>query len=339
MPTNVTPEYRKAEAAYKRAREPQERLELLREMLRTIPKHKGTEHLQADIKTRIKDLTEELAGPRKTGARGGPPTSVRPEGAGQIVLLGPPNSGKSALHARLTGSQTPVGPYPFTTQYPQPGMMPVDDVAIQLVDLPAISSEHPVPWIANAVQQADGCLLVVDLAHPGCVAEVVDLLDVLASRKIRLIGEWPHGADRAVVDDDDDPFAVLLPTLIVATKADLVADVDDELAVFCELTGLPYPTAAVSVETGRGLADLGRWLFDALGVVRVYTKIPGKPADDERPYTVRRGATVEEVAVLVHRDLAAGLKYARLWSGGDGSTRQVGRDYELTDGDVIELHS
>ena len=336
MPTNVTPEYKKAEAAFKRAREPRERLELLREMLRLIPKHKGTEHLQADIKSRIKELTEELAGPRKTGAKGGPPTSIRPEGAAQVVLIGPPNSGKSALHARLTGSHTAVGEYPFTTQFPQPGMYPVDDIGIQLVDLPAVSSEHPIPWISNAVQQADGCLLVVDVSHPGCVAEVVDLLEVLASRRVRLVSDWPY--DGVAPADEDDPFAILLPTLIVGAKSELAADVREELEILCDLTGLDFECTAVSVETGDGLEELGRWLFDALGIVRVYTKLPGAPADEGKPYTVRRGDTVEDVAVLVHKDVARDLKYARLWSPGHVGSRQVGREYLVEDRDVLELH-
>ncbi len=338
MPTNVTPEYKKAEAAYKRAREPRERLDLLREMLRTVPKHKGTEHLQADIKTRIKELTEELAGPRKTGARSGPPTVIKPDGAGQVVLLGPPNSGKSTLHDVLTGSHSAAGAYPFTTQFPQPGMIRVDDVGIQLVDLPAISSQHPVPWIANAVQQADGALLVVDVSHPGCVAEVVDLIDVLAARKIRLIGSWPEGNERST--DPEDPFVILLPTLVVAAKADLVDEIDAELEALCDLAELDVPVHAVSAEDGEGIEGLGPWLFEALGVVRVYTKIPGKPPDLGRPYTVRLGDTVERVAVLVHKDFVERLKFARLWRPGeDGAGRQVGRDYVVRDGDVLELHA
>ena len=336
IPTNVTPEYKKAEAAYRGAREPQERLELLREMLRTIPKHKGTEHRQADIKTKLKELTEELASPKKAGSRSGTPTSIRPDGAGQVVLLGPPNSGKSALHARLTGSHTNVGPYPFSTQFPQPGMCPVADIDIQLVDLPAVSSEHPVPWISNAVQQADGCLLVVDVNYPGCVAAVTDLIAVLSSRKIRLTGNWPRGV--AQIADEDDPFAILLPTLVVGSKSELTGNATEELQILCDLTDLEVPTLAVSAETGQGLSELGWWLFDALGVVRVYTKLPGKTADSDRPYTVRRGNSVEDVAVLVHRDMASKLKYARLWSAGETGFRQVGRDYLLKDQDIIELH-
>ena len=95
MPANLTPEYRAAEAAFRKAREPKERLQCLRDMLRLIPKHKGTDHLQADIKRRIKELTEELEAPKKGGARSAASSTVRPEGAAQIALLGPPNSGKS----------------------------------------------------------------------------------------------------------------------------------------------------------------------------------------------------------------------------------------------------
>src|SRR6266566_3190446 len=135
VPANLSPEYKAAEAAFRKSRDPRERLEWLREMLRTIPKHKGTERLQADIKARIKDLAEELEGARKGGGHGGPPLVIRPEGAAQIALLGPPNAGKSSLHARLTGSGAHVAPYPFTTQYPEPGMIPHENISLQLVDL------------------------------------------------------------------------------------------------------------------------------------------------------------------------------------------------------------
>ncbi len=332
MPTNVSPEYKKAEAEFKSAREPQDRLAALREMLRLIPKHKGTEHLQADIKKRIKELNEELAGPKKGGARGGPPTTIRPEGAAQISLLGPPNSGKSTLHDALTGSGAAVGPYDFTTLYPQPGMLIVEDVSIQLVDLPPITSAHPTPWIANALHPADGAMLVVDLMHPGCVAEVEDLVETLEERKVRLTGVWPRGAE--VAEDPDDPFVKLVPTVLVSTRADQNEDVDDELAILEELLGLDLPTLHVSVK-GGDLGQVGPWLFEALGIVRVYTESAAKR--DDRPYTIRRGQTVIDVAGQVHKDFAADFKFARLIRPGEPD-RQIGRDFELADCDRIEIH-
>ena len=340
MPANLSPEYKTAEAAYRSAREPRERLELLREMLRVIPKHKGTEHLQADIKARIKDLTAELGSARRGAGHGGPALVVRPEGAAQIALLGPPNAGKSLLHARLTGSGAHDAPYPFTTQYPEPGMMCHADVHFQLVDLPAISSEHPVPWLASTLQMADAALLVVDPGEPSCLLQLQDLHASLSARRVSLNDRWPATAGPPPTDEqsDGDPFAVRLPTLMLVNKAELVADLAAELDALRELAGVPYPMLAVSAATGRGLAEIGPWLFDHLGIVRVYTKTPGHPVDKERPFTLRRGQTVRDVARLVHHDLARTVRYARVFRQTGIDARQVGPDHALIDGDIVELH-
>ena len=340
MPANLSPEYKAAEAAFRAARDPRERLERLREMLRTIPKHKGTDHLQADIKHRIKELSDEVEAPRKGGARTGPALVVRPEGAAQIALLGPPNAGKSALHARLTASHAHVADYPFTTQYPEPGMLQFEDIHFQLVDLPAVSPEHPVSWLAGALQTADACLLVVDLSDPDCVGEMQVLHDILREKRVTLTARWGPGQGTGPPGESADyPFALELPALLLANKADRMAQVETELAAFLELSALPYPALAVSATSGFGLGELGSWLFGNLGVVRVYTKTPGHPPDRDRPFTLRRGQTVEDVARLVHRDLARTLRYARVWgkSGFDG--QQIGREHVMGDGDVVELHS
>ncbi|MCP4304237.1 MAG: TGS domain-containing protein [bacterium] len=337
MPANVTPAYKAAEAAFRKARDPDERLDGLREMYRTIPKHKGTEHIRADIKTRMKELTEQLSGPQKGGARSGPATVIRPDGAAQIAIVGPPNSGKSALHARLTGSHSPSEPYPFATQFPQPGMMPVDDIHLQLIDLPSISPEHPIPWIGNALQPADCCLLVVDLAHPGTMDRVTALHENLSERRVHLVDKWPKQGEPTI--PEFDPFAVYLPTILVVNKIDLEPGYRDDVEVFEELTGYTYPYIGVSATTGAGLDELGHWLTDQLEVVRVYTKIPGQPPDMTRPFTVRHGETVHDVARLVHKDVARGLKYARVWGKASFDGQQVGPDHEVVDGDVLELHA
>lgn len=339
MPANVTPAYKAAEAAYRKARDPEERLECLREMYRTIPKHKGTEHIRADIKTRMKELTESLAGPRKGGARSGPATVIKPDGAAQVALLGPPNSGKSALHSRLTGSHSASEPYPFATQYPKPGMMPVDDIYLQLVDLPSVSPEHPIPWIGNALQPADCCLLVADLAHPGTIDRIEALHETLASRRVHLVDRWPSSGRVTAGLDDPDPFAVYLPTLLVVNKIDLEGSYLEDVEVFEELTGYTYPYLGVSAATGEGLENLGPWLTAHLAVVRVYTKIPGQEPDMTRPFTVRQGQSVHDVARLVHKDVARTLRFARVWGTASFDGQQVGPDHLVTDGDVLELHS
>jgi ribosome-interacting GTPase 1 len=340
MPANLSPEYKTAEAAYRKAREPRERLDCLREMLRTIPKHKGTERLQADIKARIKELGDEIDVGRRGGGHGGPALVIRPEGAAQLALIGPPNGGKSLLHARLTASGAHDAPYPFTTQFPQPGMMPYEDIHYQLVDLPAVAAEHPVPWLQATLQSADAALLVVDLAEPSCVEQVEEVHAMLHTKRVALSERWdaPSTAPDEGVDDGADPFALRLPTLLLANKADLIADVDAEVDAFRELSGLRYPMLAVSATTGQGLDDLGRALFERLGTVRVYTKTPGHAAEKTRPFTLRRGETVRDVARLVHKDLERSVRYARVWghSGFDG--QQVGLEHVLADRDIIELH-
>ena len=338
VPANLSPEYKAAEAAFRKARDPRDRLDGLREMLRTIPKHKGTDHLQADIKSRIKELSEELEAPKKGPARGGVSHVVRPEGAAQLVLIGPPNSGKSSLHARLTGSGAHIAPYPFTTQHPEPGMMTYEDIHLQLVDLPAVSPEHPVPWLASALQTADACLLVVDLGESSCVEAVRAVHAILRGKRVTLTGRW-EAAPASAEPGNGDPFALRLPALMLANKADLAADEAADVEAFRELTGFNYPALAVSAQTGEGLAEVGAWLFGHLGIVRVYTKSPGKPAEKERPFTLRRGQTIEDVARLVHKDLAHSLKYARVWSRSGIPGQHVGREHAVADGDVVELHT
>ena len=341
MPANLSPEYKAAEAAFRKTRDPRERLEWLREMLRTIPKHKGTEHLQADIKARIKALAEEFEGGRKGGGHSAPALVIRPEGAAQIALIGPPNSGKSSLHARLTGSGAHIAPYPFTTQYPEPGMMPHEDIHLQLIDLPAVSPAHPVPWLSGALQTADAALLVVDLGEPSCLEQLQAVESVLKQRGLTLTERWdaPEDSRSRAPQGDADPFAQQIPTLMLANKADEIPDLDVQLEAFRELTASRHPVLAVSAMTGHGLGEIAPWLFRHLGIVRVYTKAPGHPPDKSRPFTLRRGQTVADVARLIHKDLERSLRYARIWGHSEFEGQQVGPEHVLLDGDVVELHA
>jgi ribosome-interacting GTPase 1 len=343
MPANLSPEYKDAQEKFRKARDPQEKLECLREMLRTIPKHKGTEHLQAEIKTRVKELTDALGGPKKGAVRGGPELAVRHEGAAQVALVGPPNSGKSALHARLTGSHAVVGPYPFSTKYPLPGMLLHEDVQFQIVDLPPVAADYMEPWMPGTLHNADAVALVVDLSDPGCVDQLEAIEKRLDEKKVSLV---PHVDDlpaaSAGEDEGDatlDPFRARLPTLLLANKADLFPDPESELATFRELAPDPFDSLAVSAESGTGLAEVGPGLLSLLRIVRIYSKIPGHPADMGRPFTLRGGGSVRDVAQQVHRGMAAELKFARVWGkSAEFDGQQVSAAHVVKDGDVVELH-
>jgi uncharacterized protein len=349
MPANLSPEYRKAEQAFRSARDPHERLECLKEMLRTIPKHKGTDHIQADIKSRIKQLTDDLGAPRKGPARSASAHALHHEGAAQVCLIGPPNSGKSSLHAILTGSKAESGPFPYTTKDPLPGMLSFEDIAFQLVDLPPITAERMEPWLAGLLQSADAAWLVVDIADAECTEHVLATCSALAQRKVTLSDRWPGldgqraaalppSAGTASPEEIQDPFRVEIPTLLVANKCDLDPD-PDEVSVLEELAGVRFPAVATSATSGSGLDRLAPFLFQALGIVRVYTKLPGHPPDKRRPFTVRRGGTVLDVARLVHQDVARTLQFARLWGSSAFEGQHVGAEHHVNDGDVVELHT
>lgn len=341
MPANLSPEYKNAQDAFRRARDPQEKLEYLREMLRTIPKHKGTEHLQADIKTRIKELTDELGGPKKGAVRGGPELAIRPEGAGQVALIGPPNAGKSALHVRLTGSHAVVGAWPFSTKYPVPGMLTHQDVQFQLVDLPPVSEDYMEPWMGGTLQNSDAVLIVMDLSDPDCVDQLETIERRLSERKVDLMPRLPpaEAPDSADGDELVDPFRRRLPALLVASKADLYGDPAAELEAFRELAPDPFVSLAVSTEAREGLDAIGPALFDLLEIVRVYSKMPGHPPDEKKPFTLQKGETVSDVAQQVHRGLAGDLKFARVWGpSAEFEGQQVSGHHPVLDRDVVELH-
>jgi ribosome-interacting GTPase 1 len=330
MAVNLPPQYHDAEARYKKGKTPEEKLAALKEMWVILPKHKASEKVQAELKTEISELSDEIE-QAKLGPKKAAPGSfkVPKQGAGQVVFLGPPNAGKSLLLSKLTKASPAVAPYPFTTREPIPGMMEFEDVRVQLVDLPPVTSDVYDHFVTDITRGADAAVLFLDLADDDGPAATEATIERLKLARRVLV---PPGATA-----DDDPTTYSLRTLLVANKSDdPTAELRLEFAQ--ESLGGRFPSVVVSAEQGTGLDKLRKALYDLLGVIRVYTKQPGKPADMTSPFTVPVGSTVAELAGRVHKDFEDGLKSARVWGSAAFDGQTVGRDHVLSDKDVVELH-
>ncbi len=331
MAVNLPPQYHDAEARYKKAQTPEDKLVALKEMWVILPKHKASEKVQAELKTKISELTDQIEQAKLGPKKAAPGTFKFPrQGAGQVVLLGPPNAGKSQLLSKLTKATPAVAPYPFTTREPVPGMMDYEDVRVQLIDLPPITADHYENFVTDITRAADAAMLFLDLADDDGVAATRAVLERLKLARRELV---PPGSPPI-----DDPTIYAIPTLLVANKGDDDA-ADIRLEIAREEFGTRFPLVIVSAERGDGLNELRKAVYDALGVMRIYTKQPGKPADMTSPFTPPVGATVAELAGKVHRDLEETVKSARVWGSGVHDGQTVGRDHVLHDKDIVELHT
>lgn len=325
MPANLTPEYLESEKRFKGAKTPEEKIAALEEMLATIPRHKGTEKLQADLKQRLSKL--RTAQEKRPASRAGILSHIEKEGAGQVSLVGPPNCGKSLLLRRLTHAAPEVAAYPFTTRAPLPGMMEFEDIQIQLVDLPPAHPDFPESWVYQIIRNADAALLVVDLGAPELLEDLETTLGELSKAKVRL-GQGSLA---------DTPGWLAKPAILIANKLD-ASGAADNLKILKELYGMRFTILPVSAETGEGLEDLRRSVFVLLQLVRVYTKMPGKKADLTTPYVLKRGSRLMDLAGHVHKDFLSQLRFARVWGHGRFEGQMVNRDYQLADKDIVELH-
>ena len=300
----------------------EDRRSALEEMLSTIGEHKGTERTRAAIKRRLARLRQEAdrrLSPKVHAVH------VDPEGAAQVVLLGPPNAGKSSLLAALTRAAPTIADYPFSTTKPQPGMMVFEDVQIQLVDMPPLTSEHMDPWFPNVVQGADAALLLADASTPGTLEGLEAVGERLAAVHLPLVRELP---------DEVDPGEMPLPTLLVISKADVVDEGD--MRVIEELYGELFPTIRFSARTRVGFQQLKLALWRQLQLVRVYVRPPGKKTERLDPIVMHAGSTVMDLAVRIHGGRAEKMVYAKLW-GGKIDGQKVSREFELRDRDTVEL--
>ncbi|MBT8379296.1 MAG: 50S ribosome-binding GTPase [Ignavibacteria bacterium] len=327
MPTNLPPEYFAADKKFREAESASAKISALEEMMSTIPKHKGTDKLRADLRRKISKL-KSVKQKKKGGVKHESEYHIEKEGAGRVVIIGLPNVGKSSLVAQLTHAEPKISESPFTTWQPMPGMMPIDDIQIQLVDTPPLNKVHIEPELFDLLRTSDLILILVDLqATP--FQQLEDSLDMLREHKI-----YPK---QKKGNSENEQKINSIPFLVVVNKDD-DDKCDEDFKVFTELLETDLPLIPISIEKERKIEKLKSKIFEVLEIMRIYSKPPGKEADLTKPFVVKIGSNVEEFASKVHHDFYQKLKTARVWGSSVFDGQLVGRDHILHDKDVVELH-
>ena len=327
MPANLTPVYRAAEDRFKAAENVSDKLAALDDMLATIPKHKGTEKMQADIKKRIAKLKQEAA-KKPAVARAASLSHIDKEGAGQVVLIGPPNSGKSSILDVLSNAGPEVSDYAFTTRLPEPGMAEFENIQMQYIDMPPYTKDTLQPWMLSLLRSADAAILVLDAGDDDVLAQLEEVMGILREANITL----HHPA----VEPLPERF---IPAIAAANKVDM-PDSEGRIELIREVLGRALPVVPLTTRDQASLDNLSRQVFyDVLKMIRIYTRAPGKKVDYSEPYVLPGGTNVVDAARWIHKDLARNLKFARCWGKTVFDGQMVPRDYIVQDGDIIEFHS
>ncbi|MDD4876128.1 MAG: 50S ribosome-binding GTPase [Dehalococcoidales bacterium] len=323
MPANLPPQYYEAEKTFRAAKSPEEKIAILEEMMAIMPKHKGTDHLRAELRSRISKLTQLAA--KKTGARRAS-MIIEKEGAAQLVVIGPPNTGKSQLVASITNASPAIAEYPFTTQTATPGMMKFENIQIQLIDTPPLLSSIEW-WLRHMLIRADALLIVLDLSD-NPLTQMEEIITLLENSRIGILP-----------NKHTDPEVILYQkkAIIIGNKLDL-ENANINYPVLKSKYGDQLPVIATSSQGETGLDGLKHGIYHMLDIIRVYTKTPRQKADFNDPIILKQGSTLEEAATEIHKDFGKNLKFARIWGSGKHDGIMAKRDHILQDGDLIELH-
>jgi small GTP-binding protein len=330
MPANLPPAYFEAEKRLKNAPTAEEKVAAIEELISIIPKHKGTEKLLAMYKTKMAKLKN--AAQKKSGAaRHGAGHKVRKSGAGQVIVIGAPNAGKSQLIKSLTGTEPAVSPNPYTTHDASPAMMKYKNIQIQLVDTPPVTADYMEDWFPDLVRGSNGVIMLIDLAANDALEAHQAILEKLRAKRIDF-SDWQQDTPGAV-----EPGRSCKKTLTVGNKNDLLAD-NELLALYREELEPEFTLVPVSASSGEGMETLRKDIYTMLNIIRVYSKIPGKKAEMKDPFTLPVGSTVMDMARAVHKDFSENLKFARIWGNNSYDGQRVNRGHVLEDEDMIELH-
>jgi hypothetical protein len=326
MPANLPPEYFEAEAKFKAAMTPQEKVAALEALIATVPKHKGTDKLRADLRRKLSRLREESRKKKKSGR--GDLYTVERQGAAQIALVGFPNSGKSSLLASVTNARPVIADYPLSTIMPLSGMMPFEDIQFQLIDLPPIGNESSDDWVSAILRTSNILMLVTDLSEDADIQTEL-LLEQLSAWKIPIIKKGE--------DSEGNEGSSAKALIIVGNKIDLPYAFERFNAVKKKY-GSSYPVIAFSAKEKKGIEELKTAVFKNSRIIRVYSKEPGKEPDLKTPFTLPVGSNVLDLAEMIHKDFVKNLKYACIWGSAKFDGQRVQKDYVLHDKDIVEYH-
>lgn len=304
MPANLTPQYKEAEQRYKEAITNEEKHVALKEMIALLPKHKGTEKIQADLRKKISRLEKEMKQKPKTAvSRRERMFNIPKQGAGQVGLLGAANVGKSSLFYALTGAESVIASWPYSTPHPVVGMIAFENIQFQLVDMPPMIAEHTEPWQWGILRNADIVLVLFSVVDDP-EKQIAELKQEIERYHLRRV-------------------------IWVSTKIDALPD--------GQMPHFPVDALYTAAEQLMGIEELTREIFDRLEIVRVYTKHPGGEPDMNDPVILKKGTVLLDAAAHLHKDFAEKLTYARLWNAENEGIR-VARDHVLADGDIVEFH-
>jgi small GTP-binding protein len=282
MPANLPPQFFQLQKKLNSTSDIEEKISILKEMLAVCPKHKGTERVQEEIKRKIAKLKKEE--PKKIKKE--TLYFVKKEGAAQVVILGKPNAGKTTLLNSLCKTSFKVAPYPFTTKFPQPGMMSFEDIKIQIVDMPPVSKDFKPGWMKNLAKSAD--LLLVVLNSKEKENDLKEILEILR--------EWEIEKEKMIIFEN---------------RFEKVKE--------------------------KEIEDLKKRIFNALAIIRVYTKEPREKVKKIEPFILKKGTKLIELAERINENFAKTFKGAKLYSQDLKTAKLVGRDYILKDGDIVEI--